>query len=190
MVPGAKGGNATTLYFRGQRVLDYSLDWLVEHKGLGRATDILFGGGSAGGLATFLRADATHQWLLQRQVPVTRFRAMPVSGFFLDHADDNGQHAFAASMNDTYSLHNCSGGVPAACTAALPPSEHWRCFMANYSYAASITPFFLLQSFAHSTSTSSTQSCVGWGGGRPAVSTQMPNSMAARRSQRARRRRW
>eukprot|EP01052_Picozoa_sp_SAG31_P010456 SAG31_NODE_573_length_13971_cov_5.931949_8_plen_113_part_00 len=61
--------NNATLYFRGQRVLEYSLEWLMQNKGLDQATDILFGGGSAGGLATFLRADATHQFLLDRQVP-------------------------------------------------------------------------------------------------------------------------
>ena len=138
--------NNATLYFRGRRVLDYSLEWLMQHNGLGHATDILFAGGSVGGLATFLRADATHQWLLQRQVPVSRFLAVPISGFFLDHADKSGEHNFGQSMRDTFRLHKCSSGVPTACTSALPPSEHWRCFLANFSYAASRTRFFLLQS--------------------------------------------
>ena len=138
--------NNATLYFRGQRILDYALDWLIQNKGLGSATDVLFSGGSAGGLATFLRADAAHDLLLQRKIPLKRFRGLPVSGFFLDHADEAGQDAFADSMRSTYALHNCSGGVPPACTAALPASEHWRCFLANYSLPAVRTPLFMLQS--------------------------------------------
>jgi hypothetical protein len=136
----------TTLYFRGQRVLEYAIDWLIENRGLGSATDVLFGGGSAGGLATFLRADAVHQQLLQRQTPIKRFRGLPVSGWFLDHATVSGTHSFAQSMHDTFVQHNCTGGVPAACLGALPMHEHWRCFMANYSFPAIHTPLFLLQS--------------------------------------------
>ena len=101
--------NNATLYFRGQRVLEYLLDWLVQNRGLDRATDVLFSGGSAGGLATFLHADATHQRLLKQHVPLKRFRAMPISGFFLDHSDVSGKHAFAQSMRDAFDLHNCSG---------------------------------------------------------------------------------
>jgi len=142
--------NNATLYFRGRRVLNFVLKHLVENHGLGEANSVLFGGGSAGGLATYLGADAVHTWLLGHRSASAnmdlKFRAMPVSGFFLDHADETGEYGFSDSMRDMYSLHNCSGGVPVSCLSSLPPASQWKCVFANYSYAYSETPMFLLQS--------------------------------------------
>ena len=86
----------------------------MSRPGLGRATDVLFGGGSAGGLAAILRADAAHEWLLERGAPVKRFRALPVSGFFLDHADESGQDDMKERSRETF----ISGYPP-----ARPPSS-------------------------------------------------------------------
>jgi hypothetical protein len=47
----------TALFFRGRRVLEFVLASLRQKHGLGAATHMLFGGGSAGGLATYLGAD-------------------------------------------------------------------------------------------------------------------------------------
>ena len=141
-------GTNRTLYFRGARVLKAVLQYLADKHGLGSATHVLFGGGSAGGLATYLGADRVGVLLKAMGLPLQKYRAVPVSGFFLNHKVDDvaGELAFGQSMQAMSELHNCSGNVPPACVASLPPSEQWRCVLANYSYAHSTTPMFLLQS--------------------------------------------
>eukprot|EP00729_Bicosta_minor_P015858 gene15858-27694_t len=101
--------NTATIYLRGARVLEYLIDDLIATRGLGRATNVLFTGGSAGGLATYLRADAVNAQL--------------VAPGYID------------GMHDAFTLHNCTGGVPPRCIAALPLDEQWNCIFANYSYA-------------------------------------------------------
>ena len=49
----------TPLYFRGKRVREAVLDSLIKEHGLGKASDVVVSGCSAGGLATFLHTD---QW--------------------------------------------------------------------------------------------------------------------------------
>jgi hypothetical protein len=131
-----------TLYFRGRRVVHLLIDTLSEQFGMDAASEVMLAGGSAGGLATFLQADFVGGLLRDRGV--RKYRAVPVSGFFLDHPTLRGERAFAASMNATYTLHNAS--VSAECRAGLPSSEAWRCFLANYSYAFARTPMFPIQS--------------------------------------------
>ena len=131
----------TTLYFRGRRVLQHLLRVLSSDHGLGSAEHVLLAGGSAGGLATYLQADFVAT-LLPRTV--TKYKAMPVSGFFLMHADRDGRSGYVESMNATFWLHNAS--VLPACAASVPVRERYRCFFANYSYAHSRTPMFAVQS--------------------------------------------
>ena len=64
-----------------------------------------------------------------------KFRAAPISGYFLEHDDHTGQPGYIGGMHDAFALHNCTGGVPPSCIAALPPDEQWNCIFANYSYA-------------------------------------------------------
>ena len=76
--------------------------------GFARATDVIVSGGSAGGLAAFLHADAIAARL---PASVARYGVAPLSGFFLDHATHAGAPRFAAAMAGVYALHNLSGGV-------------------------------------------------------------------------------
>ena len=146
--PVVLNGTNQTLYFRGARVLRAVLQYLADKHGLASATQVLFGGGSAGGLATYLGADRVGSLLRDMGAPLTKFRAVPVSGFFLDHRVDSGtgDYAFGESMQAMSNLHNCSGNVPPACIASLPPSQQWRCVLANYSYTHSNTSMFPLNS--------------------------------------------
>jgi hypothetical protein len=63
-----------------------------------------------------------------------------------DHFVPSSAASYGDQMKATYDLHNASAGVPHTCKERLPPNEQWRCFLANYSYAASTTPMFPLQS--------------------------------------------
>jgi hypothetical protein len=135
-----------TLFFRGKRILDLLLDELIEEHGLGRATDVLVSGGSAGGLSAYLHADRISKVLRARGAPIQRFKAAPVSGFFLLHDDASGKPTYPMEMRYVFSMQNASGGVNQRCIGALPAAEQWRCIFANYSYAHSTTPMFPLQS--------------------------------------------
>mmetsp|Transcript_19393 Transcript_19393/g.39649 ORF Transcript_19393/g.39649 Transcript_19393/m.39649 type:complete len:226 (-) Transcript_19393:611-1288(-) len=75
---------------------------------------------------------------------VRKYRAVPVSGFFLMHQTLRGVDAFAEGMRATYKLHNAS--ISPRCAASVPVDETWRCFFANYSYAHAQTPMFPIQS--------------------------------------------
>jgi len=108
------------------------------------AEEVMLAGGSAGGLGTFLQADYVGELVHSRAPGLQRYRAVPVSGFFLAHPTLSGKDVFAASMRATYELHNAT--VSAECRARLPASDGWRCFLANYSYAAAHTPMFPIQS--------------------------------------------
>lgn len=134
--------NGTTLYFRGKRVLDALLDYLMLNHGLSQATEVLLSGGSAGGLSTFLHAD----YVRSRFGPQVKFGAAPVSGFFLEHDDVDGEDAWPARMRYVFNLMNSSGGLNRRCLAAQAPGDAWRCIFANYSYAHMQVPVFPLQS--------------------------------------------
>lgn len=137
-----------TLYFRGARILDAMLDTLIQDHGLGKATDVLVSGGSAGGLAAYLHADYMHEYLRKRGAPLTRFKAAPVSGFFLMHQDASGKLTYPNEMKYVFNMQNSSGGVNSDCIAsyASHQEEAWRCIFANESYAHSETPMFPLNS--------------------------------------------
>lgn len=133
----------TKVYFRGRRVLDAILDVLLDSKGpygLNQATQVVVAGGSAGGLSTFLHAD-----YIGTRMPATvnKFRAVPLSGFFLLHEPFSTGTSYVDSMKYVFNMQNSSSGVHPDCLAA---GHDWRCIFANYSYAHSSTPFFPLQS--------------------------------------------
>ena len=135
-------GTNQTLYFRGSRVLDYVLDTLLSLYGMRHATELLVSGGSAGGNSAFVHADR----IAARLPATTRVGAAPISGFFPMHAAADGAPTMSSQLRSLCATHNCTAGVHAGCTAGLPSGERWRCLAANYSYAASTTPFFPIQS--------------------------------------------
>jgi len=131
-----------SLFFRGRRVLDFMLEELQGPKfGMDKATEILFGGCSAGGLATYLLADYVAERL---PTSVTKFRAAPVSGMMTAHLNATGGLGFIENMRLLAEMHNATGAP--GCVANMPRDEQWKCVLANYSYAYSRTPFFLMQS--------------------------------------------
>lgn len=135
-----------TLWFRGRRVLEVLLDTLRERHGLALATEVLISGESSGGLAAYLHADRIHEYLLKLGAPLIRFKAAPVSGFFLLHSNAAAVAYYPNGMKNVFKMQNSTRGVNQACVAALPSSEQWRCIFANYSYSFSTTPMFPLQS--------------------------------------------
>lgn len=91
-------GTNASLYFRGIRNLDASLDALFDNFGMDEAEFVILTGGSAGGLSTFLHLDHVQQRVAAR-APNARVVGQPVCGFFLDHGNDG-----FAPANQTYPL--------------------------------------------------------------------------------------
>lgn len=143
-----KTTNVTTtslLYYRGKRNLDAMLLYLRTHHNLGAATEVLLSGGSAGGLAAYLHAD----YVRSTFAPTVKFRAAPVSGFFLMHDTMAGEDVFPARGRGVFEMMNSSGGVNQRCVVAmnkLPHRNTSECFFANASYAYTETPIFPLNS--------------------------------------------
>lgn len=145
--------NGATLWFRGKRSQQAVFAELEALGGmLSTATDVLFTGTSAGGLAVFLTAERVRSYFTS---PSLRFVAMPDSGFFLDSNTVN-QTGFTASIAGAYgpNLWNSSSGTNQRCVAATPGAEQWRCMFAPYVYPAFTKgspvalPFFVSQSGA------------------------------------------
>ena len=126
--------DGTDIWFRGRRNLVAIIRYLMETKGLDRATDVLLSGGSAGGLSTFLHADYVKTLLPST---VKRYKAAPVSGFFLLHDSFAGEPVYPSEMEYVYNMQNSSGGVNARCAEAAASGAFmpWKCIFANYSYS-------------------------------------------------------
>lgn len=144
--------NGRPLYYRGYRNLRATLEYLLTmaSPSLSAATHVLVSGSSAGGLTTYLHIDAIAE-AVHAVNPGAVVKALPEVGFFIDGASIwSGAHL----MTDVYSriavFANVTGGAPeqvnAACVAAYPPSERWKCFMAQYTYPFITTPTFILNS--------------------------------------------
>jgi hypothetical protein len=136
--PVAAGGRI--IYYRGKRIHDATVAALLAHEGLAAATDVVYGGGSAGALAVFLHAD---DWAA-RLPRGAKFVAVPDSGFFLDYNASAGA-GFAASMRWLAGRMNSTGGLPAACVAASA-ADPARCIFAEAAARTLRAPVFAQQS--------------------------------------------
>eukprot|EP00053_Salpingoeca_punica_P010733 m.96143 g.96143 ORF g.96143 m.96143 type:complete len:440 (-) comp15477_c0_seq1:715-2034(-) len=133
----------TPLYFRGHRILVELFGMLHRQFGMDQGTHLLVTGCSAGGLSTFLHAD----YIRDNLFPAGGYvKAMPISGFFLLHDDGNGNNLYPDQMKNVVAMQNATGGLHQGCVASLPADEQWRCIFANYSYAHTTTPMFVLNS--------------------------------------------
>lgn len=145
-VPGKPG---TQLYFRGIKNFDAALDFAFAN-GLTEATEVVLTGESAGGLSTFLHADRMGQRLAEQAPNCARFRAAPVVGYFLDHADyRRDAKNYTALMKNVYRMQNLTfgtdGGLMARCQEAFPDSPNY-CFMSPHMQGFVETPFFVFNS--------------------------------------------
>ena len=171
-VPTDGKGGSKTLHWRGSAILDAVIDDLLGPRGVGGASDVVVGGGSAGGLAVLLHCDRWTERLLAAAAAAAaasgasgndggggdananamRVRCLADSGFFLDHEGppepprfpDYGYHA---GMVWAYAQMNSSAGVDATCAAHYGPrGEGWKCNFAQYTTAFSDAPVFARQS--------------------------------------------
>jgi len=118
------------VYYRGHRILQATMKDLLENKGLDQATDVLLVGDSSGGMGTYFHADEIKSMMPKS---VTRFKAAPLSGVFLDYPNAEGKMVFTTEMKQVFEMQNCSGGVNQKCIAAQSADERYKCIFAQYT---------------------------------------------------------
>ena len=139
-------GKNSTIYFRGAYIRRAVIQHLISRGLLSTATEVLVGGDSAGGLATFLHADAFKNELSSAAKNLTKFKALPVSGYFPMHANYNNQQSYVTRMKAIFELAGvANGGVNTRCLEAMreESGEDWRCM-----FAETVTPFINVDTFA------------------------------------------
>ena len=134
-------GGSPPLHFRGLKNREGTVDSLRAYFGFGAATDLVVGGGSAGGLAAFLHVD----WYAA-QAPGAKARAVIDSGFFMD-GDYNRDGKFNPSsyelrMANLYDFMNAKAGIAPTCVAAIG----YKCLFAYHLLPFIKTPVLSLMS--------------------------------------------
>jgi hypothetical protein len=140
--------DGTPLMVRGKLVMDALFGALLADEGMAGATEVLVTGESAGGLAAFLHADHVKSIILPAAAKMERFGVLPISGFFLNHADIQGQLTWPDQMRNVFSYMNCSGGVHPGCLAAKEAAEGdpSDCYFANETAPFVEVPLFVANS--------------------------------------------
>lgn len=134
---------ALPLYFRGRVNLAAVVAAAKARHRLLDATDVVVGGDSAGGLATYWSAD----WWAE-QLPTSRVAAAPDSGFFFDWKGGSSERSPAApSWTDelgwVVTQNNGTASLNARCRESEPHPA--RCMFPDVTLRHIATPLFAMQ---------------------------------------------
>ena len=138
-------GTQKEVWFRGSAVIDAALRVLHTQYGFDEATEVLLAGGSAGGLAVFLQANRIGDFLRANSQSV-RYKVVPVSGFFIEHDNVNGESVYQDQMRSLFEMSGAIDGLSPSCIAAQNPGEEWKCNFAGPAYAHVNAPVFVINS--------------------------------------------
>jgi len=131
------------IYFRGFRNFKAIMTHLLTKKGLNKATEVLLSGTSAGGLAVYLHADQIKAMLPST---VKRFKAIPMSGVFLDHPNAEGTPVYTPEIEKVFKMQNCAAGVNPKCIASKSSNKAYMCMLAENTMQYTSTPLFIMNS--------------------------------------------
>ena len=147
-------GNAT-IYFRGRGIFDGIFDDLLGNRGLDKATELLYAGCSAGGLTTYVHADAVTATMKAR-APAAKVVALADAMFSLNHDNFAGDGHWPHFMSWVYANMDPAGAsVNDACVTDMAAkygtpkgnrSEGWRCMFGAAVAPYVQTPTFVLNS--------------------------------------------
>eukprot|EP00656_Telonema_subtile_P016623 TRINITY_DN18798_c0_g1_i3.p1 TRINITY_DN18798_c0_g1~~TRINITY_DN18798_c0_g1_i3.p1 ORF type:complete len:451 (+),score=89.28 TRINITY_DN18798_c0_g1_i3:95-1447(+) len=140
--------NDEPIYFRGKRIMDAVLKTLVRDHGLADAENVLLTGCSAGGLSTYLHADYVGQQVRAVAKGLKKYKAAPISGFFLLHDTVEHKKVYADQIKTIFTLANSSGAgsMNDACLAAQSVEDQWKCNFAEVTYPHIQSPVMPLNS--------------------------------------------
>lgn len=142
---GTAPGSGATLHYDGLAIRRGAVAELTASFGYDRATDVVVGGGSAGGIAAYLHAD----FYAAAAPPGARAAAFPDSGYFEDGDNDrDGKGDYDANIKALYGFMNSAAGIfQTACTAAVG----YKCMFAKVLIPYMTTRFLALNSAYDST---------------------------------------
>nr|GMC49430.1 pectin acetylesterase 8-like [Ipomoea batatas] len=128
----------TKLYYRGARIFQVVVDELMT-KGLKDAKNVIFAGGSAGGLGVLVHCDRFTS-LFPKGV---RVKCLSDSSLFLIVKDPQHAKFFKAVFSDVVALHQPAKALPAECISKMSPFE---CFQPKNLVQYVKSPLFIFQS--------------------------------------------
>lgn len=133
------------LYSRGNYILRAIIKELFLLKGrspLYAASHVVVGGGSAGGLSTYLNA---HLW--RAKLPAsTAVAILPDSGFFLEWWGCSAKKTFGALMKNVYELSEAQDSLPQECIQNQTFGSEYLCMFAARVVPTIPVPIFTLHS--------------------------------------------
>ena len=114
------------LYFRGRQILKALVESL-KRRNIGKASDVLLSGTSAGGLAVLLQGD-----YLRHKLPRTAsVRGLVDAGFFIDSEAEDGSNVIGNQFRGIYSIHNPK--LRKKCEKARDSSSKFQCLFPQYT---------------------------------------------------------
>lgn len=135
------GGNDTPLYSRGYEILHSTITDLINNKNLGKASDVLVGGCSAGGLTALWTCD-TWANRIHEYNPKTQVKCAPDSGFFVNYKLENSNRpTYLDLMQDGYKFHQPTLPSTSKCTTQDPS----HCLLAENVVPYIQAPIFVMQ---------------------------------------------
>eukprot|EP01059_Diplonema_ambulator_P008596 TRINITY_DN18257_c0_g1_i1.p1 TRINITY_DN18257_c0_g1~~TRINITY_DN18257_c0_g1_i1.p1 ORF type:complete len:426 (+),score=84.63 TRINITY_DN18257_c0_g1_i1:64-1341(+) len=138
-------GKPTPIYYRGRMLLDAALTTLSETFNLSSAKRFFFTGSSAGGLGVYLNTEYVHA----RVKDITGnglqvFKAAGGSGFFLDHANIEGEKVYGEHIR--YFMPRVNATTHSKCVEARQNGDVADCYFAPVVYDYIQEPFLVLNS--------------------------------------------
>ena len=143
-----RAGEPTEMWMRGRNNFDAVIAYFRQNStlGMGRATEVILSGGSAGGLAVFYNLDHLAELL----GPSVRLTGFPDAGFFLDATTqaNASAHLYRDEFRAADPIWNVtgSGGTNKACLADNVGGQEWKCLMAPYIAPYIKTPIYVANS--------------------------------------------
>eukprot|EP00933_Yihiella_yeosuensis_P016136 TRINITY_DN13899_c0_g1_i3.p1 TRINITY_DN13899_c0_g1~~TRINITY_DN13899_c0_g1_i3.p1 ORF type:complete len:410 (-),score=63.56 TRINITY_DN13899_c0_g1_i3:213-1442(-) len=142
--------NGKEIHYKGGYILEAIMDTLRKEHGLNEATDLVVGGSSAGGLATYLHVD---RWAAA--VPSAFTTGLPDCGFFLDWSASTPKNVvgtYASNLRYVFHKFNSSAGVHQSCVSAraMAGGDLADCYFAEHTSPYIQSPIFALQSVTDS----------------------------------------
>lgn len=134
--PNQPSHKPAVLHSAGQAILRAVLGELLGRFGMTDAVSVLVSGCSAGGLAALLNAERIRATLRASCPRLRRFKVASLAGVFFSPSvlpgptslwRSAGLTPFEEQMRAAFQLGQMA--LPTRCTAALAPSEHWRCLL-------------------------------------------------------------
>lgn len=146
----------TTIYYRGRGLFDGIFDELFSKHDLGAAKEVTFSGCSAGGLTTYVHADAVAATMAARGAPGVKVVAVADAMFSLNHDNLAADGHWPRFMRWVYENMDPSGAsVNDDCVTAMAAkygspvgnrTEGWRCMFGASIINFLKTPTFVLNS--------------------------------------------